>query len=192
MNRQRFKPLQRQLAAGLLALALLGATFQGWQLQADHVGNAQVAALLAGQDRPIGRPQSQPVPVLAARALYLAQHGREDEAKSLWELLDTLGEHEDRAQASHNLGTFYLKAALGKIEAGESEPAIPLAALAKQAFRRALQWQPDLWDAKFNLEIAMRLLPDMDKVGNGQEDEPPETQPKALWTKVPGFPRGQP
>jgi len=175
-----------------MALALLSAAVQGWQLQAAYAANAQAAALLAGQDLPVGPPQAQPVPVLAARALYLARHGREDEAKSLWEFLDGVGEDEDRARASHNLGTVYLKAALGQIETGQLEQATPLAALAKQAFRRALQWQPDLWDAKFNLEIALRLLPEMDKLSNGQEEEPPETQPKALWTKVPGFPRGQP
>jgi hypothetical protein len=38
----------------------------------------------------------------------------------------------------------------------------------------------------------MRLLPEMEQVSNGDEPEPEDTQPKALWTKVPGFPRGQP
>lgn len=186
------KTLQHKLVAGVVALGLLGAAFEAWQLQSAYADNATIAGLLAGKDLPVGQPQGQAVPVLAARALYLARHGREDEAKSVWEFLDGAGENGDRAQASHNLGTFYLKAALDKVETGQLEQATPLVALAKQAFRRALQWQPDLWDAKFNLEIAMRLLPDMDRVGNGQEEEPPETQPKALWTKVPGFPRGQP
>jgi len=183
---------KRTLAVWVLALALVGMAVEVWRLQSTYADNAAVAASLAGKDLPVGSPQGQPVPVLAARALYLARHGREDEAKSLWELLDGLGETEERAQASHNLGTVYLKAALDKIETGQLEQAIPFAVLAKQAFRRALQWQPTLWDAKFNLEIALRLLPEMDQVSNGKEEEPPETQPKALWTKVPGFPRGQP
>lgn len=183
---------KRTLILWVLILALVGAVVEASRLQSSYSDNATIAALLAGKDQPIGNPQGQPVPVLAARALYLARHGREDEAKSLWELLDGMGKNEERAQASFNLGTVYLQAALDQIETGQLEQATPLAALAKQAFRRALQWQPDLWDAKFNLEIAMRLLPEMDQVSNAKEEEPPETQPKALWTKVPGFPRGQP
>lgn len=186
------KAWQRSLAAWSMALAWSGAAFQGWQLRSAYADNASIAASLAGKDMPIGQAQDRPAPVSAARALYLARHGREDEAKNLWELLDGMGTDRDRAQAGHNLGTFYLKSALDKIESGQLERAIPLVALAKQAFRRALQWQPDFWDAKFNLEIAMRLLPDIDKVGAEAEEEPPETRPKALWTKVPGFPRGQP
>lgn len=184
--------VKRKLAAWALGLALLGVAAEAWRLQAAYADNAAIAALLAGRDAPLGGWVGRPAPVLAARALYLARHGREDEAKVLWDALDGQGTGEERAQAAYNLGTFYLQAALDKVEAGRLEQAATRAALAKQALRRALQWQPDYWDAKFNLEIAMRLLPEMDRFGQADEEEPPDARPKALWTQVPGFPRGRP
>jgi mxaK protein len=46
------------------------------------------------------------------------------------------------------------------------------------------------WDAKYNLEVAMRLLPEMNRVNIG--DDEPENKKSKLWTTVPGFPRGLP
>jgi len=184
--------VKRRIAGAVLAFALLGMAVEAWRLQTVNGANSLVADLLAGHDRPVGVRESQPVPVLLARALYLARHGRVEDAKELLGWLDGQGDAQDRTRANHNLGNLYLRMALGKIESGQLEQAVPLLALSKEAYRRALQWEPAFWDAKFNFEIAMRLLPEMDRVSNGDEEEPEDTRPKALWTKVPGFPRGQP
>ena len=185
-------PMKRKIALAVLAFALLAMAVEAWRLQTVYRANALMADLLAGQDRPVGDREAQPVPVLLARALYLARHERAEDAKELLDWLDGQGDTQAKARASFNLGTLYLRLALDKIDAEQLEQAIPLVGLAKQAYRRALQWEPSYWDAKFNFEIAMRLLPEMDQVSNGDEPEPEDTQPKALWTKVPGFPRGQP
>jgi len=69
--------------------------------------------------------------------------------------------------------------------------AMPLAGLAKQAYRQSLALDSRQWDAKYNLEAAMRLLPEMDKISPEDEDETVQ-QKTQLWTTVPGFPRGLP
>ena len=69
--------------------------------------------------------------------------------------------------------------------------ATSLASLAKQAYRQALALDSQHWDAKYNLEVAMRLLPEMDRI-TLQDDEPAPQEKVKLWATVPGFPRGLP
>ncbi|HEX7155654.1 MAG TPA: hypothetical protein VF229_00470 [Burkholderiaceae bacterium] len=69
------------------------------------------------------------------------------------------GTRELRAIALYDLGNVYLRAAL-RPRAEGAPAAMPLFELAKESFRSALYAEPDLWDAKFNLELALRALPD--------------------------------
>ena len=49
---------------------------------------------------------------------------------------------------------------------------IPLVELAKQDYRSALKQQPEFWDARFNLEVALRLVPEDPEVnGNFKKQE---------------------
>ncbi|MDO9238621.1 MAG: MxaK protein, partial [Methylicorpusculum sp.] len=68
--------------------------------------------------------------------------------------------------------------------------AFPLAALAKQAYRQALALDSQFWDAKYNLEVAMRIAPEMDRITIKADAK--ENRKTRLWTTVPGFPRGLP
>lgn len=63
--------------------------------------------------------------------------------------------------------------------------------LAKQAYRQALALDSGFWDAKYNLELAMRLLPEFDRISPTELDDD-AAKPSQLWTTVPGFPRGLP
>jgi mxaK protein len=62
--------------------------------------------------------------------------------------------------------------------------------LAKQAYRQALALNSHLWDAKYNLELAMHLFPEMDRLNLPEQEA--QTPPPQLWTTIPGFPRGLP
>jgi len=100
------------------------------------------------------------------------------------------GDRNFQAKARYNLGNLYLEQAIQQAKAMNINEALPLAGLAKQAYRQALALDSGNWDAKYNLEVAMRLLPEMDRVD--MPDDEPTNQKSQLWTTVPGFPRGLP
>ena len=100
------------------------------------------------------------------------------------------GDQKFQAKARYNLGNLYLEQAMQQVKAMNINEALPLAGLAKQAYRQSLALDSGNWDAKYNLEVAMRLLPEMDRVD--MPDDEPKNQKSQLWTTVPGFPSGLP
>ncbi len=64
-----------------------------------------------------------------------------------------------RAAAYYNRGIISLKQA-ALMQDGHPKQ-IPLIELAKQDFRHALMIEPTLWDARFNLEVALNLVPEL-------------------------------
>jgi mxaK protein len=58
-------------------------------------------------------------------------------------------------------------------------------------FRSLLRLKPDDWDAKYNYDIAMRLVRDLPK-GEGEDQHDPLKTPEKLWTDLPGVPKGLP
>jgi mxaK protein len=132
------------------------------------------------------------LPVLLAQAVSLARMERVEEAQDLLTYLTERGDPLFRARAYYNLGNLHLRRALAKVEAGDTNQAIVATTQAKDALRAALGLDPAHWDSKYNLEAALRLLPEMDRIGSGKDEEDAPDNPKRLWTSVPGFPRGQP
>jgi mxaK protein len=66
-----------------------------------------------------------------------------------------------------------------------------LVRLAKDGYRRSLALDPGLWDAKYNLDVAMRLVRDFPQIDRMSEEEPADL-PVRLWSDLPGLPRGLP
>ncbi len=64
-----------------------------------------------------------------------------------------------RASSYFNRGNIHLRQAQS-IEVGELKR-IPLIELAKQDYRTALLIQPNLWDVRYNLEVALRMVPEL-------------------------------
>ena len=71
-----------------------------------------------------------------------------------------------------------------------STKAGPYVVLARQEYRRALTLVPESWDAKFNLDVASRLVRDFPAFERTIGDE--VKTKKRLWTDVPGKPEGLP
>ncbi|WP_019904715.1 hypothetical protein [Methylobacterium sp. 77] len=170
----------------LLLLVALGFGAAAWRVARD---NATIAALASGKDVPVSLAAAPPV--LLARVQHLARRGVAEEIEPLIEALDRKSETDRSARARYALANARLRQAFGHLERGDLDPAGPLITLARQDYRRALQGRPDLWDAKFNLDVASRLLRDFPEFDRKTGDEL-KAEPKKIWTEIPGQPRGEP
>ena len=166
------------------------------QLIADWIGWAKQSAAHQSRDDGDGLPEVSPSygnspQVRLARAVYFRQKQRYDEALDTLSLIVGQGDIRLQSQSRYNLGNVYLTEAMADVEAGRITQAMPLLTLAKQSYRQALALDSDFWDAKYNLELAMRLLPEFDRISPAEPDND-AAKPSQLWTTVPGFPRGLP
>lgn len=185
------RPLAARLAA---AAALLGLTAAGFEARAWLHARSESQAindLAAGKDIGPERRYGASPEVRLAYGLLLARREQYGDAQAILADLANLGDIRFRALVHYDLGNLYLRQALAETTRGETDHASPLAELAKESYRRALRADPRLWDAKYNLEVATRLMPDFDPVNSGS-DEIEDEQARKLWTQVPGFPRGLP
>jgi mxaK protein len=82
--------------------------------------------------------------------------------------------------SQYNLGNLYLRDAL-KRGTDQGFESLPLIELAKQSYRDLLREKPDDWDARYNLERALRLAPEVDP-GVVDEPEPPEKEENVATT----------
>ncbi|WKJ91984.1 MxaK protein [Methylomonas montana] len=185
------RKLKHWLLWATLAIAILVTLTQLLQLYGLAGQNRLIGQLLADKDVGADELATSAPEVRMARSVYLSQHKRYDEALATLNLLLQQSGTEAQAQTRYNLGNLYLRQAMEKAQAGNINEAMPLLGLAKQAYREALMLDSDFWDAKYNLEVAMRLLPEMDRISSG-DDKDDLSQKTQLWTTLPGFPRGLP
>jgi len=108
----------------------------------------------------------------------------------LFNRLEGKGDPGFRARLRYNLGNLYLTRAIALTEQSEYERAFTLTALAKDLYREALRLDSRDWDAKYNLEVAMRLVPDLPQAETDEPDK--RRRQQGLWSSIPGFPRGLP
>ncbi|MHC8943423.1 hypothetical protein ACYX78_02050 [Advenella incenata] len=137
-----------------------------------------------------------------ARLRFLTAIGRLDEALPWVELLASRAVHADGSAASpndraiavqalYNMGNARLRFAIELLGSSKTEEAPSSVRLAKEYYIRALRLDPSFWNARFNLDIASRLVRDLPEGEMSDEEETPET-PKRLWTDLPGLPKGLP
>lgn len=181
---------QRSTAILVFFLGLLVATIVAViQWRSVVSGNRVIAALRAGRDIRV-EADAQPE-VLLARVAFLTKRDEFDQARAALEALDRAGDAEMRARGHDLLANALLRGALARIEKSELEAATPFVNLSKREYRRALQLKPDYWDAKFNFDVAARLVRDFPDFERKSGDEL-SADPKKLWTDVPGKPKGLP
>jgi mxaK protein len=158
-----------------------------WRRAGD--ANGKIMALAQGHDVEAG-PDSGAELVLARIALLTAR-GDLDQSRVLLERLDRESDAQLRARGHYLLANGLLRKALDQVEASQIEAVTPLVNLAKREYRRALELSPDDWDAKFNFDVAARLVRDFPEYEKKTGDEL-TADPKKLWTDVPGKPKGLP
>jgi mxaK protein len=176
-----------------LLLALLmsggGAIWAGVDAWRAHAADAALAALVAGRDVEVDA--AAPPELLAARVAFLARRDELDRARALLEPLEASGKSALGASAHYDLANSLLRRGFVLLERGQLEPAGPFVELARRSYRRALQLDPDFWDAKYNLDVASRLVRDNPRLEHSGGDELP-ADPKKIWTDLPGAPKGLP
>ncbi len=176
----------RWLLALLAALAIAGAVdgFLLWQAQR---WNRVIAGGVkeAGDDMAAGKTP----PAASFAAAYRAeQAGDAQTALNLYKRVEQSDSLELSLAARYNSGNLYLEEALA-LRAGDGDKnALPMAELAKESYRGVLRRDSRHWDAKYNLERALRVFPD---AGTQSGLEPPEQAERAITT-MRGFTLGLP
>lgn len=184
------KPLFYYLLPGFGVMCVLASLVEFSTVQRIHRHNQIIQSLLSGQDVPLHERLQPPPEIRLARVIYLHGKQRYDDALAEIDLILNQGDAAFQAKTRYNLGNLYLDQAIDQVQAFNIDQALPLAQLAKDAYRTALSQNSQYWPAKYNLEVAMRLLPEMNRLQASDTGE--AEQKDQLWTSVPGFPRGLP
>lgn len=152
--------------ASLAAASALLLAASAWQWQAarrDHavVQMASSAPVPEGAASAAARNDGD-ARVLIPQATQLRAQGRHDDAVRI---LQGLAARSDIDAATaivvrYNLGNELLALALQHNTKGDEDRAMTLVELAKQRYRDVLRSQPQHWDARHNLDIALRLAPE--------------------------------
>jgi mxaK protein len=177
------------LQAVLLA-AVVGMVASGWMLASKLRENSTIDRLAAGKEVEVD-PTTAPPAVLEARSAFFLRRGRIDEAQSLLDQASERASPAIQVRMLYNMANARMRLAVRSIEKGDFDKAIPLVALAKSEYRSALRLDPADWNAKYNLDVAMRLVRDLPQGASEEEEKPLET-PEKLWTDLPGVPKGLP
>ena len=173
-----------------LVVSLSAALYSANSVYNLYHDNDLIEQLVSGKEVRVTKVISGKPELRLARAFYFKRKHRYEEALSTLSLIMDKGDQQFQAKARYNLGNIYLEQAMLQVKAMNMNEAMPLLGLAKQAYRQSLALDSHQWDAKYNLEVAMRLLPEMDRLD--LPDDAPSNQKAQLWTTVPGFPRGLP
>ena len=183
----------RRVRSLAFVLALCGSTlataYSAYLWLNAGASNKTIEDLTMGHDLPI---DSMAAPeVLLARITSLAKRDDTDTPRLLIDSLEQHGQTELAARARYNLANALLRKGFMALEKGDLKAAGPLVNLSRREYRRSLALRPDFWDAKFNFDVASRLLreyPQLDRTSGDQL----LADPKKLWTDLPGLPKGLP
>ena len=87
----------------------------------------------------------------------------------------------EASDALYNLANLYLRRAITLDLEQDQDIVVPLVEQAKQHYRTLLESRPDDLDAKFNLELALSLLPEVAAL-DPDEEANPERSERAIST----------
>ena len=141
------------VAAGLFAAV---AAFEGYCLQQAKRVNADIAAASVSDATP-AYAEAQ-----FAHAVALAREGDYEGALRAYKVLSREAPETLANAALYNAGNLQLREAMKEGQAAATR-AFPLIELAKQSYRAVLRRNPHDWDARYNLERALWLAPEVDE-----------------------------
>ncbi len=172
----------------LCCLAALGLLVCLVWLGVSMYDNRKIAGLVTGHDIQVNT-RAAPM-VMFARAKYLLDRDEFEQAQPLVESVVRVGTTALGANILYDAGNARLHHAIHLIEDNKFDAATADVLLSRDFYTRALRIEPGFWDAKYNLDIAMRLVRDFPDVEiNGDDQKRPASK---LWTDLPGLPKGGP
>lgn len=126
------------------------------QSLAERIAAERTNRMIA-EPGPAGSADEPPVATLA-RGVMLAREGDGKGAERAYQRVLQHGSPDLHRLASYNLGNLQLRQAMKLVS---TDPQfLPQVELAKQQYRDLLAVEPDHWDARYNLERALRLVPE--------------------------------
>ncbi len=194
MQRVNFERALIGLLASLVLSCLALAAWQGfeWQRAVDfnHALSTGLAAINIAEG-------SQSLQLQLAQAEKLRLAGKTTEALGVLRDVEakTLGRSDISAQqgqadAKFNSANIYLRQALDYSALGDKAKALPPAELAKGLYRDVIRQELGAWDARYNLERALAIVPEADADENEVLALPPQGE-RAITTMrgiSPGMP----
>ncbi len=161
------------LLFGALSLTCAAvAVFQTWHLGKLKAENQQLAQLRSAVEKKnLAVPAAGSNRLALAYANALARAGEIDAAVEAYSRL-RLQEPESRTglNALFNLGNLHFRQGLLGQRNGKPD-FLPDIELAKQRYRDLLRIDPDNWDARYNLEQALRLAPEQNSALSDAEKD---------------------
>jgi|GEM_PF-2233796 len=155
---------------GLLSLALLvNSILKIRQLQ--QYNNAVIR-----DDLKIIRTENPPGKF--AQAWQLQQQDDLKNALKVYAEIEAQGSSDFQQAIRYNMAGIYMHQASLAGRKGEQDIATPLIELAKHHYRKLLRENSQNWQAKYNLETALKLLPDLDEA-EFPDDVMPERSPES-------------
>ncbi len=178
-------PLRLRIALGALAMLAGAAGWDAWHLHRVRDWNAQI------RDGSVVRAAGElPPEARFAQAFHMGQGGDVDRSLALYQEIAAAEDGPLASAARYNIGNLFLREALRATRDGNQAEALPYAELAKQSYREALRADPGRWDARYNLEQALRLMPEQENADAG--DGPGPLQSERAITTMKGFTLGLP
>lgn len=172
-------PILNLPTLAILSACILTIAYDGTQLIQDQRFNQALdsggVTGIEGKDSPVRQ---------FAQAYNLQQQPDFKAAVQAYAAIDAVSRSQLQLDIKYNLGNLYFREALRMGEAGDNDLAMPLIELAKQNYTEVLRVNSGHWDAKFNLELALVLSPELDAVDPLAERNP-ERSPRAI-TKMRG------
>lgn len=159
--------MKRRSAHLLFATAVLvcaaSAAYEGWRLrEASRVNEAVARARRAPEAADLASLGTLPEAQFA-QAVALAKQRKYDQAIERYKAV-TRGKRADlAADALYNAGNLHFREALREQAPNAAVRMLPLIELAKQSYRSVLRRDPARWDARYNLERALWLAPELDE-----------------------------
>jgi mxaK protein len=178
------KRVLRFVLQALVVLICVCAALLAWQLY-DYWRLARMERQLAAA-RSDAATVTSPTPEYAlARAQAVVRRGgarATETALDLYRQVEAEGSASLRRIARYDTANLYMRQAQEEMERGEPGRAVPLIELAKGIYRGLLREDLPEWDLRYNLERAIRLLPEEDPDAADLIQVAPENMERAPTT----------
>lgn len=180
---------RRRLIWLLAAAACVWFGYAAQELFRAERANRNIRDLAARHDVKIDVRHAHPQEVLA-RINESMRRDNLDEAQAMLSASETALPPEVRAAILYNIANARTLLAAESVRKGDYDTTMALINLAKSEYRLSLKLDPSSWDARYNIDVAMRVVRDLPQ-GDNPDTTTPDA-PKKLWTDLPGVPKGLP